>query len=151
MTGALGGSLAGRHLRVVPRVAEAAALVAGGPVHAMIDLSDGLSSDLGHVLDASGVGAQVWGDRVPVHADAAAMARRDGRSQIDHALHDGEDFELCFTVPAGRADDLTDHGLAGTAVSCIGRVTAGRDYVLFDCMGGTPRPMIRRGYDHFGA
>jgi len=88
VTGALGGSLAGRHLRPVPRVAEAAALVAGGAVHAMIDVSDGLSSDLGHIARESGVAAEVWADRVPVHPDAVAASHAGGRTPLEHALHD---------------------------------------------------------------
>jgi thiamine-monophosphate kinase len=149
VTGALGGSLRGRHLRVSPRVAEAAALVAGGDVHAMIDVSDGLSSDLGHVLDASGVGAEIWADRVPVHGDAVAVSAQDGRSPLEHALHDGEDFELCFTVPADRAPRLVAEGLAGTPVAHVGTITATRDFVVRDSAGGAPRPMKRGGYDHF--
>jgi thiamine-monophosphate kinase len=149
VTGALGGSLSGRHLRPLPRVAESAALVAGGEVHAMIDLSDGLASDLGHVLDESGTGAETWADRVPIHADAVAMSRRDGRSSLDHALRDGEDFELCFVVPAERAASLVAHGLAGTPVSHIGRITTGRASLLLDREGGAARPLERGGYDHF--
>jgi thiamine-monophosphate kinase len=148
VTGALGGSLLTRHLRVTPRVEEAAALVASCEVRAMIDVSDGLSSDLGHVLDASGVGAEVMAARVPVHADALSMSLRDGRSPLDHALHDGEDFELCFTVPAERAASLVARGLAGTPVAHIGTITASRDYVLID-PGGGRGPMIRGGHDHF--
>jgi len=149
VTGALGGSLRGRHLRPAPRVAQAAALVAGGDVHAMIDVSDGLASDLGHVLEASGVGAEVWADRVPVHDDAAAASTDDGRSPLEHALQDGEDFELCFVVPPERAATLVAAGLAGTPVAHVGVVAASREYVLRDCVGGAVRPMNRGGYDHF--
>lgn len=147
VTGALGGSIAGRHLRVAPRLAEARALVEGGPVHAMIDVSDGLSSDLGHVLDASGVGAEIDADAIPVHEDALRLAARDGRSPLEHALHDGEDFELCFAAPAERAADLVRTGLAGTAVACIGRVTTAREYLIATRAGRVP--MRRGGHDHF--
>ncbi len=152
VTGALGGSLSGRHLRPTPRAAESAALVASGPVHAMIDVSDGLSSDLRHVLDASNVAAEIWADRVPVHADAVAMSRSDGRSPLEHALHDGEDFELCFTAPASRAGRLVADGLAGTPVTRIGVVVAGRGSVLLDREGaiGSSRALPAGGFDHFG-
>jgi len=149
VTGALGGSLLGRHLRVTPRAAEAAALVAGGDVHAMIDVSDGLSSDLGHVLDASGVGAEIRADRVPIHADAVRMSADDGRPPLEHALHDGEDFELCFTVAAERVAALVAGGLAGTPVSHVGTITASREFVIRDSARGPLRPMNRGGYDHF--
>ncbi len=73
VTGPLGGSLvSGRHLRPEPRIAEALALNEAAPIHAMIDLSDGLSSDLGHILDESGgLGAILDAAAIPIHADAA--------------------------------------------------------------------------------
>lgn len=151
VTGALGGSLAGRHLRPTPRVAEAAALVAGGAVHAMIDVSDGLSSDLGHVAHESGVAAELWADRIPIHADAVAASRADKRTLLEHALHDGEDFELCFTVPAERAALLVAKGLAATPVAHVGRVVAGSGVVLLDREGAgcTAVPLEAGGFDHF--
>jgi thiamine-monophosphate kinase len=125
-------------------------LVQGGRVGAMIDVSDGLSSDLGHVLDASGVGAELWADRVPVHDDARRLAGRDGRDALAHALDDGEDFELCFTTDDERARRLERDGLAGTRVARIGRVTADRSYVLRATEGAAAsRTIERRGYDHF--
>ena len=109
VTGPLGGSLfAGRHLRPEPRIAEALALHQAAPIHAMIDISDGLSSDLGHILaESGGLGAVLDGRAIPIHADArdnepTAMARR----ALDHALNDGEDFELCLVVAADDADRL---------------------------------------------
>jgi thiamine-monophosphate kinase len=151
VTGALGGSLRGRHLRPVPRVAEAAALVGGGDVHAMIDVSDGLSSDLGHIAEESGVAAEVWADRVPIHADAVAASKADGRTPLEHALHDGEDFELCFTVPAERAAALVRGGLAGTPVAHVGRVHEGSGVAMLDGEGArsTARALVAGGFDHF--
>jgi thiamine-monophosphate kinase len=100
VTGPLGGSILGRHMTFEPRVDVARKLASLGSITAMIDLSDGLSRDLGHVCRQSGVGAVVAASQVPVHEDAIAM-RRDGRSALDHALHDGEDYELLFTGPPG--------------------------------------------------
>jgi len=101
VTGALGGSLLGRHMTFAPRVNLGRRLAAGGKVGAMIDLSDGLSRDLGHICRASGVGAIVEAGRIPVHQDAVRISRRKigcGRSPLEHALHDGEDYELLFTA-----------------------------------------------------
>jgi thiamine-monophosphate kinase len=153
VTGALGGSLSGRHLRPEPRQDEALSLVQGGTVHAMIDVSDGLSSDLGHVADASGVGARVFPSSVPIHPDARAASRTSGRSPLDHALHDGEDFELLFTVPMDRAARLAASGLAGTPVTCIGLVTKEPGLWLTPRAGedGETRRLERRGHDHFRA
>lgn len=99
VTGALGGSLLGRHLRPHPRILEARAIADVVPIHAMIDISDGLSSDLNHILEESGnLGATLMAEAIPIHEDAHTHSRSDGRDPLTHALHDGEDFELCLTV-----------------------------------------------------
>ncbi|MGE5756834.1 MAG: thiamine-phosphate kinase, partial [Planctomycetaceae bacterium] len=95
VTGPLGGSVLGRHLRPEPRIAEALALHAAAPLHALIDISDGLASDLGHILEESGgLGAVLDADAIPIHPDGRTQAQHDGRALLDHALNDGEDFEL---------------------------------------------------------
>ncbi len=149
VTGALGGSILGRHLRAIPRQDEALALVQGCEVHAMIDVSDGLSSDLGHILDASEVGAEIWEDRIPVHADAVELAQKDGITALEHALSDGEDFELVFCVDDSAARYLERAGIEGTRVTRIGRITAGLAYVRRPSEGAAARPVERRGYEHF--
>ena len=107
VTGPLGGSLLGRHLAPEPRVIEALALNEAVALHALIDLSDGLSSDLAHILDESGgLGAVLDASAIPIHADAVTMSGRSGRTPLDHALGDGEDFELCLTVSADAAARL---------------------------------------------
>lgn len=150
VTGALGGSILGRHLRPDARQDEALALVQRVSVHAMIDLSDGLSSDLGHVLDASGAGAEIWDCELPVHDDARALAARTGRPPVEHALDDGEDFELCFCVDEADARRLVAEGLAGTRVARVGRITTHRAFVRRSREGADDaRPVERRGHDHF--
>jgi thiamine-monophosphate kinase len=99
VTGALGGSILGRHMDFVPRV-EMGREIAGG-ASAMIDISDGLLRDLGNICRASGVGAVVEMGRVPIHADAVELSRRDGVSPLEHALRDGEDYELLFCGAEG--------------------------------------------------
>jgi thiamine-monophosphate kinase len=96
VTGKLGGSLLARHMEFVPRIAEARELAAWGGVTAMIDISDGLSRDLAHLCES--VGADLVGASIPIHPDAIELSRTDGRSALDHALHDGEDHELLFTA-----------------------------------------------------
>ncbi len=153
VTGALGGSILGRHLRVMPRQDEALSLVQDGPVHAMIDVSDGISSDLGHVLDRSGVAAELWAGSIPVHDDACARSAITGEAPLFHALHDGEDFELLFTVPDGRALEIVRTGLCGTRVSQIGRIVAGPPGAcVLRAAETSPEPgvaLVRRGHDHF--
>jgi thiamine-monophosphate kinase len=148
VTGPLGGSLRGRHLRPEPRVVEAQALHRAVALRAMIDLSDGLSSDLSHILEESGGwGAVLDAEAIPCHEDARAMGREDGRSPLDHALHDGEDFELCLTVAFEDAERLLASPPGPARLHRVGVVTrepgirlwsAGKDV-------GTVRP---RGFDH---
>ncbi|HKI16398.1 MAG TPA: thiamine-phosphate kinase, partial [Isosphaeraceae bacterium] len=124
VTGALGGSLAsGRHLRPEPRIAEALALHAAAPIHAMIDISDGLSSDLGHILEESGVGAVVDAESIPIHPDCQAMSRQDGVPALDHAVNDGEDFELCLVVSAENAARLLASTPSPAKIYSIGAIT----------------------------
>jgi thiamine-monophosphate kinase len=106
VTGPLGGSILGRHMTFAPRVALARQLAEGGRVSAMIDISDGLSRDLRHICDASGVGAVIEAQLVPIHADARTLAGRDGRSALEHALHDGEDHELLFCSASADVERL---------------------------------------------
>ena len=74
-------------------------------LHAGMDVSDGLAIDLARLVRESGVGAVVETDRVPIHDDARRMARQagDGRTPLEHALGDGEDFELLLAVPPDEA------------------------------------------------
>ncbi|MDG1894969.1 MAG: thiamine-phosphate kinase [Fuerstiella sp.] len=96
VTGPLGGSLVkGRHLNFTPRLKLAKWLVQNYDVHAMMDISDGLAIDLHRMMDASGTGADVLADAVPVHADAVSD---DRNSSLTHALSDGEDFELLVAI-----------------------------------------------------
>jgi thiamine-monophosphate kinase len=94
VTGPLGGSSLGKHLRFTPRLREARRL---RPT-AMIDISDGFALDLARLCEASGVGARVDLSKVPVSAAARKLARRTGLPALEHALFDGEDYELLYTA-----------------------------------------------------
>ena len=109
MTGELGGSLAGKHLDFEPRLAEARWLAEHFPIHAMIDLSDGLAGDLRHILKASGVGAELLKTAIPVSRAAKLTARAEipsAKPALAAALTDGEDFELLFTVAGKRRGEI---------------------------------------------
>jgi thiamine-monophosphate kinase len=104
ITGPLGGSLLGKHLDPTPRVNEALALHAAVDLHAMIDVSDGLAADLNHILEESRCGAVFDAAAIPIAPAAVERAKQTGKTPLDHALGDGEDFELVFTVsPADGA------------------------------------------------
>ena len=149
VTGPLGGSLLGRHLDPEPRIAEALALRDNGPIHAMIDLSDGLSSDLRHILDESGnVGAILDAEAIPIHDDARRMSERDGRSPLDHALNDGEDFELCLAVAPEVADRWRSDQPASARLHRIGAIRAEPGMLLRGAEGRLT-PIRTGGFDHF--
>jgi thiamine-monophosphate kinase len=98
VSGPLGGSILGRHMTFSPRVDLGRELAKRGDAAAMIDLSDGLSRDLRHICRLSGnLGAVIYAGRVPIHDDAQAAFRTDRVPPLDHALNDGEDYELLFT------------------------------------------------------
>ena len=146
VTGPLGGSLhRGRHLRPEPRVREALAIRDIARPTAMIDLSDGLSSDLSHILaESGGLGALLDAEAIPVHPDAVDQAAADGHPAIRHALNDGEDFELCFTV----ARDSATRVASETGARRIGEVVADPGIRLRWADGGST-PIEAEGFDHF--
>jgi thiamine-monophosphate kinase len=149
VTGELGGSVLGRHLEFVPRVAEARQLSALVTIRAMIDLSDGLSTDLGHLVRESGVAAEVQTDAVPISEDARKLAAADGRTPLAHALNDGEDFELLMAVePVDAQDLLKQNPLRPTRLTCIGKVVEGAGAALV-AADGTRSPLEPGGYEHF--
>ncbi len=96
VTGPLGGSILGRHLDFLPRVREGR--IIGKVATAMIDISDGLSRDLRHICQSSGVGAILDAKAIPIHDDAIRLSQQDGVDALTHALNDGEDYELLFTA-----------------------------------------------------
>ncbi len=149
VTGPLGGSLAaGRHLRPEPRIAEALALNQSTTIHAMIDISDGLSSDLSHILtESGGLGARLDAAAIPIHPDAWEMSRRDGRTALDHALGDGEDFELCLVVPASEASRLATAPPLPASLYRIGEITDVKGLWLRG-HDGQLKVLEPRGFDH---
>lgn len=97
VSGPLGGSIRGRHLKFIPRKNEARFLVNNFKLNAMIDISDGLAQDLVHILEASAVGAVIYENLIPLSREA---------KNIDDALYMGEDFELLFTLSRKEAKRL---------------------------------------------
>jgi thiamine-monophosphate kinase len=150
VTGELGGSILERHLDVSPRVNEALALHQRYALHAGIDCSDGLALDLWHICEESGCGAIIDMDKVPIASAAKQLAaqRNDGVSALDHALADGEDFELILAVPPAMAERiLIDQPLEDVQLSDIGQFIAERQ--LFGChAAGKREPLEPRGFQH---
>ncbi len=152
VTGELGGSAAGKHLDFEPRLAEARWLAQHFPVHAMIDLSDGLAGDLRHLLKAGGLGAELFKPAIPISRAAKAIARNtpSAKTPFAAALTDGEDFELLFTVAAGDAVKLLDawkRQFPKLKLSCIGKMVAGDSIMVRDQTGA--QRLGVHGYEHF--
>jgi thiamine-monophosphate kinase len=152
VTGDLGGSLEAKHLEFEPRLTEARWLAQHFPVHAMLDLSDGLAGDLPHILKASGVGAELLASAVPISREARRVAKSAGsaKTPLLAALTDGEDFELLFTLAARDAVALLDawkKQFPNTRLSCIGKITQGTGIAIRDKQG--LRPLTVHGYEHF--
>ncbi len=137
--------LVSRHLRPTPRILQGQAL--RGLASSAIDLSDGLASDLVHILKASGCGARINLDALPL--SEALTASVSPEQALRWALSGGEDYELCFTVPElnrGALDVALGH--LGARWTCIGQVAAAADGINY-MMGDKPVTMELKGYDHF--
>ncbi|HEX6985116.1 MAG TPA: thiamine-phosphate kinase [Planctomycetaceae bacterium] len=146
VTGPLGGSLpTGRHLTFTPRVTEALALHAAVDLHAMIDVSDGLLADLGHVTEESGVGVVLRAESIPL--TEAARTGDDGRSPLERGLTDGEDFELAFCVSDADADRLRRDPPAGVALFEVGEIISGSGVTVLDRQD-RPLTFASRGWEH---
>ena len=149
VTGSLGGSMRGRHLTFTPRMAEALELVDRCEVHAMIDISDGLSTDALHIAAESNVGLALEAAAIPLSDDALVMGRQEGTpdAALRHALNDGEDYELLFCVGQQDARSLAATGVAGARVSIIGSVEPGPHSALIR-PDGTREPLRSGGWEH---
>lgn len=146
VTGRLGGTLAGKHLNAVPRIEEGRRIIESVRVTAMMDISDGISSDLTRMAGASGTGFRIELDRIPVSADAVKMSRTKEEA-VSHALNDGEDYELLFTVRSSDSD-IVPEKIGSLPVTFIGRMTKDKKYIgIWD--NGKRISIKPAGYSHF--
>ncbi len=141
--------LARRHHDPQARVALGRSLAAGGLATAMIDLSDGLLGDLGHILEASGVGARLEAGALPLSV-ALRAALPEPREQQDLALTGGEDYELLFTVPPQHEAAVAVLSCAELPLTRIGSIRAEAGLELVD-PDGSPRSLPQGGFRHFPA
>jgi thiamine-monophosphate kinase len=146
VTGPLGGSILGKHLDFTPRVSEALRLHEEADLHAMIDISDGLAADLHHICKESACGAVLHAESIPISEDARRQSAQDARSPLEHALHDGEDFELVFTVSAEDGERLMQtQAIPGITLVKIGECVASGYWLAEE---GRQRELEPKGYVH---
>lgn len=145
--GVRSGYLVARQLDPTPRVAAGVALAEAGLPSAMIDVSDGVLQDLGHICELSGVGAMVDLESLPLSDEYREVC---GADPYALALSGGEDYELLFCLPKekrGTAEELVQH--LGLRFSVIGEVTP-KGPVQLVAPGGVSYRLERAGFDHFG-
>lgn len=140
ITGNIGGSIKSRHLDFTPRLKEARFLVKNFKINSMIDASDGLLADLGHILEESNKGAVIYEKSIPVSKDAA---------DFDAAVRDGEDFELIFTLHERDADRLENTWPFETDLSRIGQIRSGRKGFSLVRKSGRSEKIKPSGFTHF--
>jgi thiamine-monophosphate kinase len=157
VTGALGGAAATlkllfsgrklrpadfpRHFHPTPRIEVGQFLLQKGIASAMIDLSDGLSTDLGHICEESGVGAEIQSPAIP----CASIEKPAHEVDLQFALHGGDDYELLFTAPRGKR---VPTAIAGVDITQIGHIARHKHVILMNDqgVGSELRP---QGWEHF--
>jgi thiamine-monophosphate kinase len=150
-TGQFGGSILGHHFDFEPRVALALDLAERYTVHAAIDISDGLALDLSRLAEASLCGAEVDLTAVPISEAAYRHCEEhpDHCTPLDHALGDGEDFELLLAMPVVEADRLRHDPAVDVPISILGRFVEGRG--LWQITAAGHRPLPAQGFQHRGS
>jgi thiamine-monophosphate kinase len=141
-------SLVEKHRRPEPRIAAGQALAGSGAVTAMMDISDGLAQDLGHICQASGVGARVEAERLPLSTALLSLAEQTGFDPLMAALYGGEDYELLVTVRPDRFDEVaaTVARAGGPPLSAIGLIE--EDQLTLRTPDGRLTDLSPKGFDH---
>ncbi len=146
------GALIEKHLTPQPRINEARFLVDNFPIHAMIDISDGLASEINHICNQSDVGAVLSADEIPIDSATQETADFFKDKALDYALTGGEDFELLFTAPANVTDELQKKFRAKFGFECvrIGVIKNQPEGINLKTTDGKQVPILAKGYEHFG-
>ena len=113
------------------------------PVHAMIDISDGLSSELLHICKRSDTGCRIYHDKIPIDGSTAMMAGEFNMEPLICALHGGEDYELLFTVPLSEYEKISKF----SDIKIIGNITEKSEGTLLITGEGQAMPLTAQGWD----
>jgi thiamine-monophosphate kinase len=143
-------ALRAAHLHPEPHLSEGRLLASIGGVHAAIDVSDGLSSDLGHILEQSGVGARIRAEALPISENLHRYCHRFEKSPLEFALTGGEDYVLMVTAAPERASTIRRafHSAFDRPLYAIGEITDSGTMELVG-PGAVITPVVPSGWDHF--
>ena len=143
--------LLNRHFNPTPRVREGRTLGEKRLAHSMIDVSDGLLSDLGHICEESRVGARLWVERLPLSRSLRAAAGKRESASWQMALQGGEDYELLFSASPKNGPRIQALGRKWKCgITRIGRIEPAESGVVIEGRSGPVDPCLFKGYDHFG-
>jgi thiamine-monophosphate kinase len=142
VTGSLGGAVSRKHLDFEPRVREAIKIAQMVTLNSMIDVSDGLSSDLNRICRAGRVGAVINSEQIPISDEA-----QNSENPLNSALNDGEDFELLFTLSQGECEKLLKNWDGPIPITRIGEITDTKK-VQIKTPDGRIKDLLPGGYDH---
>lgn len=142
-----------KHLSPQPRINEARFLVQNFAIHSMIDISDGLTSEINHICKQSEVGAFLSAEEIPIDSTTQEAADLFKEKPLIYALRGGEDFELLFTASEDVADELQKKFREKFEFACtkIGAIKPPQDGITLKTLDGKFVPILAKGYEHFGA
>jgi thiamine-monophosphate kinase len=144
-------NLVQKHLQPIPRIEIGKRIAKSGFATAMIDVSDGIASDLNHICTMSDVGAEIYQDRIPLPDGIDRVTYFSGKSALYLVLHSGEDYELLFTMKPDMPDAAI-HSISqktGVAITEIGKIlTLESGFYLIDLQNRRV-PIQPKGWDHF--
>jgi thiamine-monophosphate kinase len=154
VTGALGGSLLRHHCDFTPRIREGLFLSQHIKPNAMIDISDGLVQDLGHILKASKAGAAIDLDKIPVSNDAKKMSSGNKERALNRVLSDGEDFELLFTASPQKKkilEKIWKKRFPRAPLTWIGKIEGRKSVIRWMRHGKVVKApkLSQKGFSHF--
>jgi thiamine-monophosphate kinase len=139
------------HLAPVPRTEQGRYLAENGAIHSMIDVSDGLAGDLGHICEQSKLGARIWADKIPVSESLVEFCHGARVNPLDYALTGGEDYELLFTLPPQELERLMLEWPEEFDIPLfhIGEMDKAVEGIALLSEDGAERPLAAGSFDHF--
>jgi thiamine-monophosphate kinase len=143
--------LISKQLTPTPRLKEALTIAQTRLATSMIDISDGLAQDIGHICNSSSVGVKIYEDKLPISIDVKDAAKMTGKTPLELALSGGEDYELCFTIPNKSVEKIISkiEHKTKTPVNIVGEILSKESGQLLVLKNGEIIPLQSSGWDHF--